>query len=158
MYRHSKSNHKALTRMEGIVPLIGAVNIAATTIHMLLQLNSVYTGVSSSNYNPPKKILSELPVLISLLQEIQQNASNSFTEPPRTVSVALEITVERFQDLIVCLKSMGLDPQTGDIMPGKRHKMQRLVQVIHLANTERLQDATKRFRSVLTLLRDIAME
>ena len=137
---------------------LGAVHIAITAIKMITQLNNVYFGVDESPYQPPKKILSELPILISLLQDIQNNASNSYTEPPPTVSVALQISVERFEDLTNCLVYMGLDPMTGQARPGKRHKLQGVVQLIPWKSTRELQDTTKRFRSALTLLRDIAME
>jgi hypothetical protein len=137
---------------------LGALNVASIAISMIVQLSNVYTGVNASIYQPPKKILSELPVLVSLLEEIQKNAIDSESEPTRSVSVALEISVERFGELVKCLSKMGLDPKTGIALAGKRHKMQRFAQAIQLVNTERLQYATKRFRSALTLLRDIAME
>ncbi|KAH6720994.1 hypothetical protein BKA61DRAFT_709693 [Leptodontidium sp. MPI-SDFR-AT-0119] len=144
--------------MDTPVAALGAIQITITSMQMIAQLNSVYSGVSDSPYQPPKKILSELPILISLLQEIQSKASNSFTEPPPTVSIALQISVERFEELMGYLAYMGLDPITGQALPGKRHKMQRVVQMIHWTNTGQLQDVTKRFRSALTLLRDIAMD
>ncbi|KAH7400199.1 hypothetical protein BKA64DRAFT_671343 [Cadophora sp. MPI-SDFR-AT-0126] len=137
----------------------GAVGIAITALRMLVQLNSVYNGVYSSPYEPPKKILSELPILISLLRDIQSKASNSYTEHPPTVSVALQISVERFGELMDCLTFMGLDQATGQPLPGKRRKVQQLVHRIRwTTHTEELQEATRRFRSALTLLRDIAMD
>lgn len=90
--------------------LVGALSVAATSIQMVSQLVSIYTEVSSSTYNAPKKILSELPVLISLLKEIQENVSTSYTEPGVTVSGAMQICIARFQDLSLCLAMMGLRP------------------------------------------------
>ncbi|KAG4441731.1 hypothetical protein IFR05_002774 [Cadophora sp. M221] len=74
------------------------------------------------------------------------------------VSIALQISVERFEELMGYLVYMGLDPMTGQASLGKRHKMQRVVQIIHWTNKGQLQDVTKRFRPALTLLRDIAMD
>ncbi|KAL2066005.1 hypothetical protein VTL71DRAFT_2076 [Oculimacula yallundae] len=149
----------ATTTMDPSMTAFGAVQLTITSIKMFQQITSIYGGVNTSTYQPPKMILSELRILTSLLQEIQDTASSSTTEPSQTVSIAMQISAERFQELLQCLTDMGLDPATGQILPGKRRTMQRMVHIIHLAgNNERLQDVTRRFKSALTLLRDIVMD
>jgi hypothetical protein len=144
--------------MEVLNASASALAVASLTISFITQLSTVSGGVRASSFQSPKKILSELPVLLSLLEEISDSALHSRSAPSGSVTVAMEICVDRFRELMDCLQKMGVDPQTGLPVPGKRRRLRRQLVEVVLTYTHELEEATKRFRSALTLLRDIAME
>jgi hypothetical protein len=141
-----------------MVDVVSALGVASLALSFTSKLLALSNGIEGSPYQTPKKILAELPVLLSLLNDIKESTIHSVAGPTQSVTVAMEICIDRFNELKNCLAKMGINPHTGMPLSSRRKKLHyRVVLALHM-DTGVLQEATKRFRSALTLLRDIAME
>jgi len=137
-----------------------ALQVASLALSYNKQLMSLAAGIRTSPHETTGNVLAELPSLLSILNDIKESSIHTRSPPPQSVLVAMETCNERFLDLSRQLKRVGIDPQTGLSSEGASNKIRsvvrRAIKMEYAAAP--LEEAMKRFRSALYLLRDMTME